>query len=162
VRDVLCGAVGLLLLAGAVGCAGSGGKTKPEPKPAAEASGAAVRGPSPDADVTEAERAEDVEGFAAFDRDGDGMISAEEYRNTTAHAFHELDANNDDQIAGSEIEAFPPDVRRELDPNGNDAISREEFLDHALRSFQVCDEDGDGATSFAEANSCPERRGKAP
>lgn len=161
-KNLLCRAVGLLLLTGAAGCAGSGSESKSQPKPAAESTGTAVRGPSTGAEATQAESSEETEGFAALDHDGNGKITVEEYRNATARAFHEIDVNNDEQIAGGEIEAFPPEVRRELDPDGNDAISREDFFDQALRSFAVCDEDGDGATSFDEANTCPQRRGQAP
>ncbi len=94
--------------------------------------------------------------FARMDTDGDGGISAEEFRGT-AERFAEVDTNGDGRIEATEFDAARPDrmgrqgdFMGRHDANEDGKISAEEFLGKETR-FAKLDRDGDGFIDETEA-----------
>lgn len=98
--------------------------------------------------------ADPTDGFAAFDRNGDGAIDRREYLEASADSFARIDADRDGLLTGPELERFPPEVRLRLDGNADGIVTRDEFLGSALGSFFRCDPDRDDRVTRAEADTC--------
>lgn len=115
-------------------------------------------------------------GFKRHDKDGDGVVSREEFPGPD-ESFDRLDTNGDGEIDKSEAPKGPPLGRDDgeegsgqsdgsrfidrLDTDGDGKVSKEEF-DGPDRHFDRMDRDGDGHISRDEAPTGPppRRRGR--
>lgn len=94
--------------------------------------------------------------FARMDTDGDGGISAEEFRGT-AERFAEVDTNGDGRLEAAEFDAARPDrmgrqgdFMGRHDANEDGKITAEEFMGKETR-FAKLDRNGDGYIDETEA-----------
>lgn len=124
---------------------------------------------------------ESIAGFVAqFDKDGNGMVSSDEFDGPAGH-FSQFDVNNDGYISESEAPAGPPpreqqgqeQVRRpqqgqgestdgfvtRLDKDGDGKVSSDEF-DGPAEHFSHLDTNGDGHLSKDEAPAGPPPEGR--
>jgi Ca2+-binding EF-hand superfamily protein len=87
---------------------------------------------------------------AEVDRDGDGIVTADEAANAWVETFHRLDQNGDDQLSQDELERIRAQKamvdRRfaELDANKDGQIGLDEYASagHDLMDFADLDNDG--------------------
>lgn len=88
------------------------------------------------------------ESFSALelvDRDADGRISYEEYRNRMVKSFVELDQDRDTVLTQEELSRFVVKPHHELaDRDGDGTVTYDEFMSHATVLFAVVDENRDG------------------
>lgn len=123
--------------------------------------------------------------FDRLDKDGDGVLGADELARLNKRKFKRLDADKDGyvtadeladfkrarrekkgrEVTGRDIKRFEKQSRRgvkRLDKNGDGKISRGEFVDHPHRILKRGDENGDGVVSkqeyFAYLDDRRERR----
>ncbi len=86
-----------------------------------------------------------VSDFESTDRDADGRISMEEFRNRMTKVFFELDSNGDGILQEGEFSAVLVAPHHELaDSDDDKAISHGEFIGHTLLLFETVDSDTDG------------------
>lgn len=86
-----------------------------------------------------------------MDRNGDGRISFEEYRNAMLRRFDARDKNGDGKLDGEE---FPKSwlAGAGIEDSGH-SISRDEFSDQLEPTFNQFDADRDGQLAGAELES---------
>ena len=92
--------------------------------------------------------------FAGLDRNGDGVVTREEWRGND-NSFRQMDRNNDGVIAGDEIRRGRDkraDRARRIDTNGDGVISRGEWPGDDA-SFRTRDRNNDGVLSGDELRS---------
>jgi len=95
-------------------------------------------------DEAEAVR-EEVSAMEITDRDTDGRISYEEYRNQMVKVFVELDSEGDGSLVDEELAKFAIEPHHELaDRDGSGEVSPDEFMGYATILFAVVDTDRDG------------------
>ena len=94
--------------------------------------------------------------FARMDKDGDGGITAEEFRGTDER-FAEVDTNGDGRIEATEFDSARPDrmgrkgdFMGRHDANEDGKITAEEFMGKDTR-FTKLDRNGDGYIDETEA-----------
>jgi hypothetical protein len=86
-----------------------------------------------------------VSDFESADRDADGRISMEEFRNRMTKVFFELDSDGDGLLREDEFSAVLVAPHHELaDSDQDKAISHREFIGHTLLLFETVDSDADG------------------
>jgi Ca2+-binding EF-hand superfamily protein len=86
-----------------------------------------------------------VSDFDSTDRDANGMISVEEFRNRMTKVFFELDSDGDGILQEDEFSAVLIAPQHELaDSDGDKAISHREFMGHTILLFESVDSDEDG------------------
>jgi len=95
-----------------------------------------------------------------FDKDGDGMVSKEEFPGSEEH-FNQLDVNGDGYIDASEAPKGPPprgmmggDFIQRFDKDGDGKVSRAEFPGPD-EHFNQLDVNGDGYIDATEAPKGP-------
>lgn len=86
-----------------------------------------------------------VSHFTSADRDADGKISVEEFRNRMTKVFFELDADGDGLLQEDELSAVLLAPHQEMaDADGSKTLSHREFIGHTIFLFDSVDGDGDG------------------
>ncbi len=92
-----------------------------------------------------AEAATPASHYESADRNADGKISVEEFRNRMTKVFFELDANGDGVLQEEESSAVLIAPHHEAaDGDGDKTISHEEFMGHTVFLFDTVDSDADG------------------
>lgn len=133
---VLRHSAGFALLAVCVGCAVLQA-ARPAPAPAT------IDAPAATAAAAETPEAR----FERADRNGDGAIDAEEFRNAMSRRFGLLDADGDGRLAGDEI---PPNGRLANFADADGHLTLEQFQDAIPRVMKNIDSDGNGTLSLDE------------
>ena len=83
--------------------------------------------------------------YESADRDANGKISVEEFRNRMTKVFFELDANGDGALQEDEFSSVLIAPHHEIaDGDGDKAISHKEFMGHTIYLFETVDSDADG------------------
>ncbi len=90
--------------------------------------------------------------FDSSDRDADGKISYEEYRNRMAKMFHNLDKNLDGTLSKDELDEVMVAHQGHIDLDANGRISDREFAGITTLIFAWADTDNDGYLTKSEAN----------
>ncbi len=86
-----------------------------------------------------------------MDRNGDGKISFEEYRNATLRRFDARDRNHDGVLDGAE---FPKEwLAGAAVEDARHALSRDDFSDQLEPTFDRFDADKDGQLAGAEVDA---------
>lgn len=86
-----------------------------------------------------------VSTFESADRDADGKISMEEFRNRMTKVFFELDADGDGVLQESEFSQVLVAPHHELaDSDSSNTVSHKEFMGHTILLFETVDTNGDG------------------
>jgi len=94
---------------------------------------------------------EEVSAMTMADRDTDGRISYEEYRNRMVKVFVELDGEGDGVLVDEELAKFAIGPHHELaDRDGSGDVSPDEFMGYATILFAVVDTDRDGYLTMEE------------
>lgn len=111
------------------------------------------------------DRESGMRGMAMLDRDGNGMISAEEAAGEHEAMFEAMDDNGDGVLDKDEFMAVAPrgggrgmhreDRFDELDANKDGNISKGEYMAGAEKSFKAADTDGDGTVTVWEYHAQP-------
>ena len=99
-----------------------------------------------------------AERFAAYDRDGDGKITAEEVKSVEAERFDAVDANHDGALTVDELAAMIEKRRRErlearlarLDRDDDGTVTADELAAVHTGWFARLDHDGDGVVTKEE------------
>jgi Ca2+-binding EF-hand superfamily protein len=90
-------------------------------------------------------------GLELIDRDDDGQISYEEYRNRMVKSFVELDRNRDSALDQEEIAHFVVEPHHELaGRDGDGKVTFDGFMAHATVLFVVVDANRDGSLTDQE------------
>ncbi len=134
----------------------------PEPKkPAAQ--------PEPAKAQAKAKAADRLRRLAAFDKDGDGKITRDEYQGN-AQLFDRLDKNGDGSIGRDELPKLPAtpkkgqarpagamaDRLKAMDTDGDGKLTRDEYQGNA-QLFDRLDQDSDGSLTGDELRSAANR-----
>ena len=82
--------------------------------------------------------------FERFDRNGDGVISLEEYRNQIVRYFNWLDKRHRGFLDESSLRNVDPEDLKNKPNDTTDRISLEDFQNLALIDFQKADANHDG------------------
>lgn len=91
-----------------------------------------------------------------MDRDNDGQVSLEEYRNTMMRRFHAADRNADGALQSNEV---PPEwVVVPAADLADGRVTLDEFSDELPAGFNAFDSSGDGRLDNAELNSLASAR----
>lgn len=86
-----------------------------------------------------------VSHFESTDRNADGQISMEEFRNRMTKVFFELDTDRDGALQGSEVaEVLLAEHHEDADQDTSQALSHQEFMGYTLLLFETVDSNGDG------------------
>jgi Ca2+-binding EF-hand superfamily protein len=86
-----------------------------------------------------------VSDFESTDRDADGQISREEFRNRMTKVFLELDVDGDGVLQAEEFSQVLAAPHDELaDNDGSETLSQREFMDHTAALFEAVDSNNDG------------------
>ena len=96
--------------------------------------------------------------FAASDRDGNGSLDSEEFRDRMVETFYLLDGNNDGHLTMDDIPNAPRKDFNAADRNGDGRLVMKEFLVIHFMSFRAADTNGDGVLSRAEVKAVEARR----
>jgi hypothetical protein len=105
-----------------------------------------VRAPQPQAEP--AKPADRLAAVDAIDLDGNGRVTAEEWKGTDA-VFRTIDQDGDGGLSRTEVEEGAVEVFASLDENGDRRISPREWRT-ARQSFDSHDRNGDGLVTPAE------------
>jgi len=89
--------------------------------------------------------------FDSNDRDADGRISYEEFRNRMAKVFHNLDKNLDGTLSKGELDEVMVAHQGHIDLDANGRISDREFAGITTLIFAWADTDNDGYLTRSEA-----------
>lgn len=112
--------------------------------------------------TAQAGRATPVSDFESTDRDADGKINMEEFRNRMTKVFLELDVDGDGVLEAEEFSQVLVAPHHELaDSDGSKTLSQREFIDHTTLLFEAVDSDNDGhftKQELAEAGHEEENR----
>ena len=84
-----------------------------------------------------------------MDRNNDGKVSFEEYRNAVSRRFHSLDRDGDGQLQDGEI---PPEWRVG-EAGGPGVLTQAEFAAHLPTVFQEFDRNHDGQLDHDELDT---------
>lgn len=80
-----------------------------------------------------------------LDKNGDGAISAEEYKSFSEFSFDQLDTDKNGGLTSSEMKAQGVgDYITDIDSNGDGMVSKDEFSGQMAKDFADADKDGDG------------------
>jgi len=107
-----------------------------------------VRAPQPQPQPEPAKPADRLAAVDAIDLDGNGRITAEEWKGTEA-VFRTIDQDGDGALSRMEVEEGAVEVFASLDENGDRRISPREWRT-ARQSFDSHDRNGDGLVTPAE------------
>jgi hypothetical protein len=107
-----------------------------------------VRAPQPQPQNEPAKRADRLAAVDAIDLDGNGRVTAEEWKGTEAE-FRMIDQDGDGALSRTEVEEGAVEVFASLDENGDRRISPREWRT-ARQSFDSHDRNGDGLVTPAE------------
>ena len=87
----------------------------------------------------------DQSDLEALDKDGDGIVSKQEYKGFTRFAFTTIDADNDGALSPDEVGVFlAGDAFSILDDDRSGSVSEGEFMSQMDEDFATGDKDGDG------------------
>ena len=95
--------------------------------------------------------------FAASDRDGNGSLDSEEFRDRMVETFYLLDKNGDGHLTMDELPAASRADFKAADKNGDGRLVLKEFLIVHFFSFRAADTNGDGVLSPAEVKAAESR-----
>ena len=96
--------------------------------------------------------------FAASDRDGNGTLDSEEFRDRMVETFYLLDRNGDGHLTMEELPAGSREGFDAADKNGDGRLVMKEFLIVHFFSFRAADTNGDGVLSRAEVKAAEARQ----
>jgi len=96
--------------------------------------------------------------FAASDRDGNGSLDSEEFRDRMVETFYLLDKNGDGHLTIDELPAGSREDFNAADHNGDGRLVMKEFLIIHFFSFRAADTNGDGVLSSAEVRAAEARQ----
>lgn len=96
--------------------------------------------------------------FAASDRDGNGSLDSEEFRDRMVETFYLLDNNGDGQLTMDELPAASRQGFNAADQNADNRLVMKEFLIIHFFSFRAADTNGDGVLSPAEVKAAEARQ----
>ena len=96
--------------------------------------------------------------FAASDRDGNGSLDSEEFRDRMVETFYLLDKNGDGHLTTGELPAASRADFNAADRNGDGRLVLKEFLVVHFFSFRAADTNGDGVLSRAEVKAAEARQ----
>jgi len=97
---------------------------------------------------------EEVSAMEITDRDADGRLSYEEYRNRMVKVFVELDSEGDGALVDEELRKFAIEPHHELaDRDESGDVSPDEFIGYATILFVVVDTDRDGYLTKEEVHA---------
>jgi Ca2+-binding EF-hand superfamily protein len=86
-----------------------------------------------------------VSHFESADRNADGQISTEEFRNRMTKVFFELDADGDGLLQESELaNVLLAEHHEEADQDTSQTLTLQEFMGYTLLLFETVDANGDG------------------
>jgi hypothetical protein len=97
--------------------------------------------------------------FAAADKNGDGLVSKQEFLDERAKQYDTLDANRDGWLSQGELASGLPNARARMllpfmfgqfDTDGDGRVTRAEFAKAPTPGFDRADANGDGLVSQAE------------
>lgn len=97
--------------------------------------------------------------FAAADKNGDGLVSKQEFLDERAKQFDTLDTNRDGWLSQDELASGLPNARARMmlpfmfgqfDTDGDGRVTRAEFAKAPTPGFDRADANGDGVISQAE------------
>jgi hypothetical protein len=111
---------------------------------------------APTADAPKAEAPVRPASFAGMDRNADGKVSEEEYRNAMAFVFAAEDTNRDGVVTRAEAKAASARALRKFDAIDlakAGSIELSAFLESSLSIFHAADADGDGFMSREERDA---------
>lgn len=100
--------------------------------------------------------------FAAADKNGDGVVSKQEFLDERAKRFDTLDSNRDGWLSQEELAAGLPNGRArrflplmfgQFDADGDGRVTRAEFAKAPTPVFDRADANGDGVLSQAEVKA---------
>ncbi len=91
--------------------------------------------------------------FDSSDRNADGKISFEEYRNRMAKVFYNLDKNMNGSLSADELDEIMVGYHEQMDLDVNGHVSHKEFAGHTTLFFAWADSDSDGHLTRVEAKS---------
>ena len=91
--------------------------------------------------------------FALTDRNQDGMVDAEEYRNRLVEVFYFSDKDVDGILMISELPGAAPSEFAAADRNSDGKLSQEEFVGHQMQGYSGADTNGDGKLSKQEVGA---------
>jgi hypothetical protein len=100
--------------------------------------------------------------FAAADKNGDGVVSKQEFLGERAKRFDAMDANHDGWLSQDELAAGLPNWRArrflplmfgQFDADGDGRVTRVEFAKAPTPVFDRADANGDGVVSQAEVKA---------
>lgn len=97
-------------------------------------------------------------GFAASDRDGNGTLDSEEFRDRMVETFYLMDKNGDGHLTMNELPAASRKDFAAADQNGDGRLVLKEFLVIHFFSFRAADTNGDGVLSPAEVSAAEARQ----
>ena len=93
----------------------------------------------------------EVSAMEITDRDTDGRLSYEEYRNQMVKVFVELDSEGDGALVDEELAKFAIEPHHELaDRDESGDVSPDEFIGYVTILFAVVDADRDGYLTEGE------------
>lgn len=107
-----------------------------------------VRAPQPQPQNEPAKPADRLAAVDAIDLDGNGRVTAQEWKGTEAE-FRAIDQDGDGALSRTEVEDGAVEVFASLDTNGDRRISPREWRT-ARQSFDSHDRNGDGLVTPAE------------
>ncbi len=96
--------------------------------------------------------------FAASDRDGNGTLDSEEFRDRMVETFYLMDKNGDGHLTMDELPAASRQDFAAADKNGDGRLVLTEFLIIHFFSFRAADTNGDGVLSPAEVRAAEARQ----
>jgi Ca2+-binding EF-hand superfamily protein len=98
--------------------------------------------------------------FAGADKNGDGKITRQEFKEARAARFDTIDSDKNGALSRDEFIAAAPNFRGRMlasstfasfDKNGDGALSREEFAGGPTPGFDYADANDDGVLTADEA-----------
>ena len=88
--------------------------------------------------------------FKAVDRNGDGRLDREEYRQAITDGFYFRDRARRGYLTADQLPEAPPDAFKAASVDGDDRLSLQEEVNALLKDFEAADVNNDGALTYGE------------